>query len=252
MTDAGIKTRILYNMLKDVNKILNYRKTIFWLDCGTLLGAIRDQSLIPWDMDIDLGCWKSNDDYEVKQSLKNEFIKLGYTVFLHDHYLNIHFKDYPKLNCDLNFYTIHGDLAITPSSSLTPFLNDKISKLANHTIKSIYNKKMYVKRYPNFVKVVMKLYFFLINKIFLFFPSNLKSRFLNLLIVIRKNASKHKAEVVPKFYFENFKKKSVFDGNYLIPEESEEYLKFRYGEDWKTPIQEWDTISQDGTVKDIL
>lgn len=41
-------------------------------------------------------------------------------------------------------------------------------------------------------------------------------------------------------------------GEYLIPEKSIEYLKYRYGDDWKTPIQQWDTISQDGTVKDVL
>ena len=85
---------ILIKSLQDTNKVFRKHNIQLWLDSGTLLGAIRDQDFIPWDKDIDLGCWKSNNDFEIKQILKEEFIKLGYNVFLHDHYLNIHLFEY--------------------------------------------------------------------------------------------------------------------------------------------------------------
>ena len=46
---------MLYKMLYDVTKILTDCNISYWIDGGTMLGAVRHQSLIPWDDDIDLG-----------------------------------------------------------------------------------------------------------------------------------------------------------------------------------------------------
>lgn len=40
--------------LLEVKKILDSLKVKFWFRGGTLLGAVRDKSFIPWDNDIDL------------------------------------------------------------------------------------------------------------------------------------------------------------------------------------------------------
>ncbi len=41
-------------MLKDVTDILEGFGIRYWLECGTLLGVIREGRLLPWDTDIDL------------------------------------------------------------------------------------------------------------------------------------------------------------------------------------------------------
>ena len=41
--------------LKIITQILEQDNLAYFLDMGTLLGAVRDQSFIPWDNDIDIG-----------------------------------------------------------------------------------------------------------------------------------------------------------------------------------------------------
>ena len=54
------------NFLETIN-ILNNNKIQYWLCHGTLLGIIRDNELIPWDHDIDIAVWDSN-------NLKDKFL----------------------------------------------------------------------------------------------------------------------------------------------------------------------------------
>ena len=46
--------------LRQVKEVLDNYDVEYWLDYGTLLGAVRDGKIIPWDNDIDLGMWKKN------------------------------------------------------------------------------------------------------------------------------------------------------------------------------------------------
>ena len=43
------------NLLKVTTEILEELNIPYWLEGGTLLGAVRDQKLIPWDHDLDIG-----------------------------------------------------------------------------------------------------------------------------------------------------------------------------------------------------
>jgi phosphorylcholine metabolism protein LicD len=236
-------------MLSDTNDVLNDHCVDYWLDCGTLLGATRDNQLISWDKDLDLGCWKKEDDYEVKCDLKNSFEALGYDVFITDHYLNIHYKEHLELNMDLNFYTTDGDKAMTPSSSLYPFLNDRWSKLTNHLIKSVYSKKSFLKKYSRFTRLLFRVVLWIHNTIFSIFPSSMKSKYLDALIRFRKKTSNHMEEVVPILYFKDIIYQEVLNGSYPVPKDSESYLQYRYGVNWRTPVRDWDTFTEDGTVK---
>ena len=47
--------RMLYQLLYDIDAIFIKNKIHYWVDGGTLLGAIRHQGIIPWDDDVDIG-----------------------------------------------------------------------------------------------------------------------------------------------------------------------------------------------------
>ena len=242
---------ILLKILKNVKLVLEKHSIDYWLDCGTLLGAIRDGQLIKWDTDIDIGCWKNKNDYLIKKILRKEFMTLGYNVYLTDYFINIHDPKYSNYNVDINFYSKYANWAITPSNCLLPYLKDPLPIFINHLIRFIYNNRLYLKKYHSMVKYFIKIYFSLIRYIFLILPPNWQDIFLDKLIILRQKLTDHKNEAVEKHYFWDLVQFNVFNGAYPVPKKYREYLTCRYGSNWETPIQKWDNAKQDKTVKHL-
>ena len=48
------KQKIEIQALKELSELLDEHKIIYWIDCGTCLGAYRYGGIIPWDWDIDI------------------------------------------------------------------------------------------------------------------------------------------------------------------------------------------------------
>lgn len=67
-------------LLRIVDKILTKHNLDYWLDYGTLLGAVRHKGFIPWDDDMDISV--SEDDFdEVMRVLKDELSSIdGFEV----------------------------------------------------------------------------------------------------------------------------------------------------------------------------
>ncbi|HJD55436.1 MAG TPA: LicD family protein [Rickettsia endosymbiont of Pyrocoelia pectoralis] len=86
LTDAEIKKyRIsektaltLYQLMKDTHEILSKRNIPYFVESGTLLGAIRHQGIIPFDDDLDIGVMQEEEE-NLRQTFK-EFEQLDYSV----------------------------------------------------------------------------------------------------------------------------------------------------------------------------
>ena len=110
-----------YNALKKIKQILEEEEIIFWLEFGTLLGAVRDNDFIKHDFDIDLGCLT----IEKREVLKDKLEKNGFKylrkiiiqngekiceeTYSYKNKLNIDFfYFYPKEN-KIIFYDFEGE-----------------------------------------------------------------------------------------------------------------------------------------------
>lgn len=230
------KKHVLLKMLRDTKKILDDKNIIFWLEAGTLLGVIRDGDFIPWEKDIDIGCWKTDQDYSIKQKLKKAFQQIGYTVFMTDGHLNIRPIDDLEVWLDINFYERgEDDEAVTLGPSFNSSLN-KISQIINHQVLFLYNKKNYLKR----LRIMFTPVFSLIYSLFVLLPPFLKENVIKGLVAMRDGLSKTSKLTVKTKYIDNLQSISVFNSSYNIPGFTEDYLRDGYGNDWRTPKKDWD------------
>jgi len=68
----------LYRTMSIFDKILSENNIDYFISCGTLLGSIRNEGLISWDNDIDIGMMK--EDVPKLLALEPEFKKHGITL----------------------------------------------------------------------------------------------------------------------------------------------------------------------------
>lgn len=65
----------LYYLLEKMDKIFRTNNIKYWIDAGTLLGAVRHNGIIPWDDDIDICIMIDNKDKFL--ALRKEFNNYG-------------------------------------------------------------------------------------------------------------------------------------------------------------------------------
>lgn len=93
----------LYRVMAQADKILSMHGIEYSISCGTLLGAVRNRGLIPWDNDIDLII--AEKDQEKIINLKNVFDQNCIDVVYKDHIWRLSSKNMSNVYIDLFPYT---------------------------------------------------------------------------------------------------------------------------------------------------
>lgn len=191
--------RELKQKLKLLTDILNKHKIHFWMYGGALLGYVRNGDLIPWDRDIDLFVWKK--DYHKVLELKREFEKAGFSCSIRDGCTMLRWSD---KNMTLVHYTLGKDTAF-------------LEKLCTRN------------------KLGNIIYYGALCKTLEYNMTHL-TQFLKWLLLKTNSAYKVRQEVPLHFYL-NLKEINFLGVKLKVPAETEDYLEYTFGKDWKTPIK---------------
>jgi len=243
------KERIMINNLKELKDIFDRNNVTFWLDWGTLLGAVREHKLIPWDWDIDLGALRG--DYDKIISISDQIKKAGFLMnevsipiadseFIYRRFgfyksgypidLGVY---YPK---DKDFFSLLGPGKF--KGGLLSKICMKILWLTWFILESDH-----VSSDSKYNIVAIK-----VIKFCLTLGSPKQKDFLRKLVkreILKRNyGAPMRMVIIPKHYFETLGKIEFYKEKFNTPFNPEEYLTLKYGTDWRTPKKDapsWDS-----------
>jgi len=212
--------------LKDIKDILDGAGVKYWLDLGTLLGAIRDGKFIPWDTDIDIGTMCTETDKLI--GTIPEIERKGFKVDITDYGIFILKK---PVTISISLYRLKGEkawkLGYIPE---TP----KFSKFARYL--GLLGERILYRSLPSRTKMP-----YLRQKIaFALIPSFADHQTRKFSFRVHEwLGGKYCAFVIPKSYYENLDSISFYSMAFNIPSHVHDYLSLYYGENWRNPQQNW-------------
>ncbi len=115
-----------YQTLYDITKLFDKHNIEYYIDGGTLLGAVRHKGMIPWDDDLDVEVLQKDESKLTSNSFKQSLKKSGYNI----HSYRLGYK----------IYKIDGK-SIENYKWKYPFLDIFISKIEDNRTKLVLSNK---------------------------------------------------------------------------------------------------------------
>ena len=202
-------------------EILKKNKLKYWLGQGTLLGIVRDGNLIDWDHDIDICMWPEEIEKEkiVNMLKDNNFVYRDDLTF-GEKFDQLSFDKPGGRRVDINIY--------------------QRQKLKDNTIVACVkygfprNKFMSLIDAISFADVYSGKYKKLIKKLRYLKPA---IRYFKNFLIKKGLFYKAAGYMQPIELLKEFKQIDFYGIKVTVPVESEKYLEFVYGENWKQPVK---------------
>jgi lipopolysaccharide cholinephosphotransferase len=209
--------------LCEIKNILDDAGIKYWLDEGTLLGAVRDGKFISWDTDIDIGTFYN----EARKIIKKvpELEKKGFKVIITDYRIYLYKK---SVAIGLCFYRFKKNKAWVLHGVVFPRLFCRLLKYIYLRIERLLYKNLYTEK-----DLSVKFIFFITP---FFALSTIRKFIFKVFILLR---TKYYFFSFPSYYVKDFKEIIFYNMNFNIPFYFKDYLKFFYGKNWQIPDPRW-------------
>lgn len=234
----------LINLLGEIKEILDKNRVTFWLDYGTLLGAVRDNKLIPWDNDIEIGTWDSELDKidEAIDDFHKKKLKVHFTES--DHVTIKKYGGNFRKKISMMVYSLKGDKAVRGS-----FTNMAKIKTKEKNGEEILKMNVQISRSLKYLRWLLtppefigdppafipsKIHHFAIE-ISIKLPRKMRNILKKIIETIMKIGCRYFEEVVPPKYFKDLENTKFYNMDIKVPRDKESYLEYRYGKDWRVP-----------------
>ena len=215
--------------LRQVTECLVASNERYFVDCGTLLGAIRDGDYIKWDNDIDLGLIDDSDSARRYRNLVEQIHRRGFAVNLADN--GFCCLRAPDVEINVTFYRRRSD-----SYEAELYTADKRYAFISF-LKYVRDGKYHATLGEG---AKFKLKQFLLRNMWLVRP--LPDALLNYFAQIQGHIIR-----VPAFHLE-ISRRSFRGMELSFPADPPAYLALRYGPDWRVPKRDYYYEKDDGAL----
>ena len=237
-----MKEEAAIKVLHQAKAALDEEDVEFWLDFGTLLGAVRDGKFIAWENDIDFGTWRASASKvfsAFRKLCENEkgFIKVC------DENQCIKFITENGCRLDVTLYRLEGSSAVR---KFFPMKQTNTGLLLSH-LRDVLAIPPHIKLNPEELRapfVTQNLF-----KITRPLPSSWRRQLAKIVTKVYKKVGCNCVQVaVPSHYFMNLSSINFYGAEFKVPAETVEYLAYKYGEDWRVPRRDWVYYEDDRSI----
>lgn len=238
------KEKKLIYLLYQIKEALDEEEIEFWLECGTLLGAVRDGKIITWEHDLDFGVFREKFPYNLQVLIAKKLSDKGFKVVINKNYLHISIGIDERMWADINYYHITNEKAIVPHTKPKNTIG-KLLIIIYNVFVDPYEHKKFKKKYVIFIRNI----FILISRML---PTLLRKHIAKIIFkVYEKIGSKDVWWIVPSYYLTNLSLINFYGKEFKVPNKVDDYLAYRYGKSWKVPQKYWVTERDDGAVSNF-
>ena len=227
---------IAVETLEKIKKILDKHEVEYWLDEGTLLGAVREKKFIAWDHDIDLSIWYKDIEKIIPLFPKIRDIGAEVCFFKWKKHIKLVGKGY---TIDINLYHLKDKKA-----TRTWYAQNKFGQILDYLIWTLHLNNAESRESKAPLSITKALVGFS-NMIPIWMIKNI----LKILLKLYETGGCTPLQMaVPSDFFKDFTTLEFYGMTFKVPKKTEEYLQYRYGKDWRIPRRDYIYTKDDHSI----